>query len=782
MRQAARFGALPQGKKWQPGVDYEFDVVLHTASPGVAYIPPGRAIGQTTYVGQNLLTGSTTGAGAGFVGTDAALQVRDGAFSAGIHFDSRAFAGGNFSPIPFVGMGEVHYSFDNGVGVGYWSVGGSGLSLAPPQILVPVMFLQSLIKLSQTEITEAADVPRVVASTVIPKLIPVNTATELFHFLKFATTEPAGTEPIETPDQFREAMSLLTSYNRQGLLYEALNELNAHLMGTTDPYLRAQLMDQRDLFLFNLNRNFLRITIQDGSVTTATVLMEKYQREAVERVETFQRKYGEWMVSNRGEAPPQDEIREFMADSLYLAQKLQFAFEEKKKGKKLVYEITHSPAFAIDDPALAVRYLEALTKTYGALAGEDSGLSQWVSSTLSGSIHHLMSATNDATASEDRLLSLKMTTDGLAEWVNQMRRMVPHFENRKAHLLWLIHEEADDGDREALSRRAEAASIAAPQVVQTLSGPILKDPYAHLVDGAVVRDAYDLYQTVKKAFDALELVVAQSRQPYTDGIDLVDWWRRGFDFVGAGKDRISMTDAFSAYYEQYRIDAQHWDAKPEIRRLFASLHDRSRRMLAETGKARPGQVYWDIRGLRGEIEEGKKKVDESKEDVIEAVEDLEGLISDLEKDPEIAPLVAPLRSDWPNFKRLRDAASHWRGATLSGYRSMKTLRPVESAERLWLVQHIDPALDHLSRLVIPHFRQVRREVLLSDGMKDEEREKKLERLDALLAHLGNLQASLAGFRQAYENLNRVRTGGTTLLALHGRWGIRPRLPNFDPFP
>lgn len=562
---------LPADPSAGARVDYDFDLTDVSVAPLLDLAPRARPNVTAQIRWRHLMHGAQFGAGLETVGRNPALHGHVGAVRGGFAVSGLL----NDQPLriaPSLDIGGVSYSVgDRAAGLGWWTLDGQSVRIASPLILLGVIALQGAITLATGAAESPADAGAQVASSTLPKIIPTNMVRELWAFL-FAASR--ATDPVHTANDFDRLLSWIDSYRDQELTLTAIRWLDELITGDHPPFVTAQLMSMRDLFLYRANQTIFPMHQRN---------MLNHLRTAIERVEAFDVAYRAWLTTGAAPAPDAPAIDRYLADTLYLAQKMYLEADSKFHNGQITYVVTHSAPFPNLPGDLAVRYLHAVARPYHYMASPRCGLSAYLRDRQNTAAHRLLNTTTDLQQDNLAVLQAHAALEFTGMWVSKFWHLHTHFALRQKHLRWRIALAHDSAQRTAWLRESHEAELPDSALVRSRADQILQHPHS------------DTVAAWEPALEGLEEIEALRTQPVDAITDWGEAVSRGFDVRRAVSERRTLTEGFShvpaLLARGVALHESAPTANPHDAKMLRALYARYRTALRAASAVRGTEVF-----------------------------------------------------------------------------------------------------------------------------------------------------------------------------------------------
>lgn len=561
----------------------ETDLVLY--GPVFRYTP-NRLFLETGITGRSVVTGRSRSESLSFTApkslgkSDVLKALLPGvgvkAGGAGLYLDPK-------SVYPFDPLSLVSGEFDgiylypaSGIGAGILFTNGKSISVSPH--LAGIMALISVVGVAaRKKETGGGEFFADFLSDILPNLLPVNTLREILQGIGLDMSSNACKE-IKDKNGLRKCMSYVTSYKKQGIFKTAKDAVEHALAQEHDPYTMAELMLERDVIVTLAESKGLPVPASDK-------IISGHIKAAVDQTSSFIGKYGNWLGGVSSERPPEAEIHTFMANTLYLLNKLKMSCVFDGVEKEL--KITASSPVAFDGgPVDVVAFFQTIARAYEALTSR--ALWKYIRNKGGELESRIIKATLGKKT--DILVRLWLEYEPFIGWIGEVRSLRFHslFELRKLHLCGKMKDQYKD---EAVKYIEQIVDI------RLSDGEEIDDALDAGADdlGSQVLDNLSPYYNGLVELDHIRTLSAESR-----GLD--DAISRGLDFTDEQEGLV--TGAFNILYALLRRRSKY----PEDKYLKA-LENHYRAVITRIGSENGAKLFFATASYPKMINELKSRIE-----------------------------------------------------------------------------------------------------------------------------------------------------------------------------
>lgn len=456
------------------------------------YLPPSTLYLNLSIAGQNNVSGKATNFGVKIPITgglnDLSVFYAKGGMSIGVPM--------KWPPAPYFGLGNIYFRPGGGVTIGWFST-----TSAPNYWFILAATGVVIIQTAISEHDSFEEFGLALSSNLIQQAIPWNTVRELVQKAG-AQTQDDVCNSVWNNNILMGCMAYSSSYQKQSLFQVATDMVEDGLKYKyLDPYARALLMSERDRILFNEESG--------GFTFTAQQRLAQNNKKAVTETNEFLDKYGQWLKDGTTARPEDEDLDRFMANALYLMQKLQLSVEIKDDQ----FTIKGSAPLVFENGEDLVLFLETIARVYNTL--RESGFFwkafaarlSWDARSLTRDIgiHSTESAVNIWFKYADYL-----------KWFEQMTspNIQTLFKLRQAHLLWKVKNQYSGKNTEEYLTRLRALKLG--------DGSDINKLYMDAMNGLYEKDPIETVAASSQIFNGLEylLRLSDTHDPLTEVIGL----------------------------------------------------------------------------------------------------------------------------------------------------------------------------------------------------------------------------------------------------------------------
>lgn len=433
----------------------------------------GEVGGNLGFSRSNPATGRSYGVKANILGNGhVSGMVTVGGLGVGIVF--------NGSVMPAVGYKGIYF-YGNGASIGIFNITSNGLSVAPFYVPLIIGALQTFPDIIQNaDKIEEMENPRDyifgnLFKNIFYAALPIGLMEDIFKGKIDASKLPDPSTKMGAALSIRLLSEAMSAKNAQEALEVARMLYHSAVKKEAPAIVRAELLNQYDVAVRELNRNDLPRDHIDDNLKWALFIMNR-----------FHKNYKEWLETGKG-FPSRGEIEEYMTASLMAAQKLPVVTEKKSNNKCETVKASAPVSFE----GIEKDYMEAMAAFSRFLTSKDSGIYKYIvneQGSISKDLFDAMKENRSTYAISD----IKFRLDAYTIWISNVKGLITDGDKRFQILKWRIKE---------------------PSLSIDLSDTRLIDKS---LKAQKAKDTYVSYYKIKNIFDILEEVYVLAGLPEGD--------------------------------------------------------------------------------------------------------------------------------------------------------------------------------------------------------------------------------------------------------------------------
>ncbi|PIR18263.1 MAG: hypothetical protein COV46_00830 [Deltaproteobacteria bacterium CG11_big_fil_rev_8_21_14_0_20_49_13] len=433
----------------------------------------GEVGGNLGFSRSNPATGRSYGVKANILGNGhVSGMVTVGGLGVGIMF--------NGSIMPAVGYKGVYF-YGNGASIGIFNITPKGFSVAPFYVPLIIGALQTFPGIIQNaEKIEEMENPRDyifgnLFKNIFYAALPIGLLEDIFRGKIDAPKLPDPSTKMGAALSISLLSETMSANKAQEALEVSRMLYHSAVKGHAPAIVRAELLNQYDVAMRELNRSDLPRDIIDDNLKWALFMMKR-----------FHSNYKGWLEEGDG-FPSRDEIEEYMTASLVAAQKLPVVTEKRKNDKCEIVKASAPVSF----DGLEKEYMETMAVFSGFLTSKDSGIYKYIVEEQGSISNELFDAIKDK-RSTDTISDIKFRLDAYTIWISNVKGLITDGNKRFQILKWRIKEPS------------LAIELADPERIETA----LRSQKAE--------ESYVSYYKIKNIFDIVEEVYVLAGLPEGD--------------------------------------------------------------------------------------------------------------------------------------------------------------------------------------------------------------------------------------------------------------------------
>jgi len=606
------------------------------------FIPPSTLYLDVTINAENPVTGSSMAPGFRLTPTlrDNGLLFKKGNFGISLAPLSK-------SPLS-LGVSNIYYIPGEGMIFGWFSTS----SIPDPRYIAvagAIVFLQTILSCEENCGLEFV-------SNLTNSAVPVNILREGLQLTGVDTSENACAR-IEDQNELAGCLAYSASYRKQGLEGVAYDMLADGLNDKTiDPFVRAVLMSEMDIVLSERRKG--------GIFIGAGKKLERNVISAVDDVDGFIGKYGEWLKGDSKERPTDEGLRAFLGRALYLLRKLNMAVEITGDRVK----IKGSAPLDFDRAEDIVRFVEVTSSVYNIISESDS-VWQYLAGEINSYSDQLTSQLGDN--SSRAVICAWFRYSNVFNWVKEVANAPIDFQFglRRDHLLWKLKKTHEGERKEEYIERLKSAGVVDAGSINKRKNKIFGQ--------TISPEKIDLLAEFGSTFDGLAFIYrfTAPRDTLTE--------IHGLDLTPKG-NRLQALKAFEVVYSFVGMAREgdilsiqgHLDGLLE--RVIKKDKDAARDIVKEYDESRRGEMPLCL--ADGGCGEAKGKVG----DIVDILSEL-GIVGEDEKRELIAACESVINKNFDSVEMVYKAASEEKlkffSITIGILQKLRASNPTENEKK-----------------------------------------------------------------------------------------------------